>query len=618
MADGQPVDLGIAGLGPATRIGSGGFADVYRAQQTNLRRDVAVKVLRAAAGDQQARMRFERECHALGAVSGHPSIVAVHEGGFTPDGRAYLVMEFCPRGSLRDQIEERGPLDASAVTDIGTKIGKALGVAHDAGVLHRDVKPANILVTAYGEPALADFGIARVDGGEQTATGLVTASLAHAAPEVLQGASPSAASDLYSLGSTMYELFAGRPAHFRPEDESPWALMNRVISEPMPDPAQAGIPEPLASTIRKATAQRPEHRFATAADFVAALTGGGAATVAAPPPVDPGHAGPPHPNDPEHGKTAAVSETGQLAGSAEHAPTQTFGGGQVGAEHAPTQAHGGAPGMAGYAPTQAFGSGQVGAGHLSTQALGGARRAAGYVPTRTFDGEPPPARNGPVPGGVGRPSPKRKRRRGLAVLLGLMVVVALGGAGFLVLTRAEGALEPLTFSFLEGLSGPLDADISYDLIVGGTDGDAGYRLLVDGEPTGPTGPTLESFTPATGGRHSVAVEVTRGDVIEVTDVIEVYVIGELPPAGYRANLGSVTADPANWTSAINRYDELIEIGHADLELLPSSRFATLTPGFWNLYVPGFGDDRVAAENYCLQFGLEIPNGCFASRFDPNA
>ncbi|MCP3987629.1 MAG: serine/threonine protein kinase, partial [Actinomycetia bacterium] len=286
VVEGHTVDLGIAGLGPAVRIGSGGFADVYRAEQTNLRREVAVKVLRAAAGDDDARMRFQRECYAVGAVSSHPSIVAVHEGGFTSDGRAYLVMEYCPGGSLLDRIEQYGPLPADEVIEIGTKIGRALGVAHDSGVLHRDVKPANILVTAHGEPALADFGIARVEGGQQTATGLVTASFTHAAPEVLQGGPPSPASDLYSLGSTMFALFTGLAPHSRPGDDSAWALMHRVVSEPIPDPASVGMVDPLASVVRIVTAPHPEQRFQTAGDLVSALSAPGPVAVtgsAAPP-----------------------------------------------------------------------------------------------------------------------------------------------------------------------------------------------------------------------------------------------------------------------------------------------------------------------------------------------
>ena len=135
MVDGQAVELGIAGLGPAGRIGSGGFADVYRAQQTNLRREVAVKVLRATAGDPQARMRFERECHAVGAVSGHPNIVDVFTAGQLSDDRPYLMLEYISGGTLwqrlnRDELtEEELHRDYRSTVDPRLNYGQALEAA---------------------------------------------------------------------------------------------------------------------------------------------------------------------------------------------------------------------------------------------------------------------------------------------------------------------------------------------------------------------------------------------------------------------------------------------------------------------------------------------------------
>ncbi len=262
------IDLGIVGLGPAEHIGRGGFADVYRAEQLSLRRTVAVKVLRAQASDADAEARFERECHAIGAVSDHPHIVGVHEGGFTRNGRAYLVMEYLPGGSLYERLVDDGPLPVPEIVDIGIKIGKALAVAHRTGVLHRDVKPANIMISAYGEPALGDFGIARVEGGHQTATGMVTASFAHAAPEVLEGHPSTAAADIYSLGSTIFELMTGQPPYYNPADESIWPLMKRILSEPMPSPESVGMSPQLGAIFRKATARDVGERYQDADDVV--------------------------------------------------------------------------------------------------------------------------------------------------------------------------------------------------------------------------------------------------------------------------------------------------------------------------------------------------------------
>lgn len=617
MAEEPTVALGIAGLGPAVRIGSGGFADVYRAQQTNLRREVAVKLLRAPANDQQSRMRFERECHAVGAVSGHPNIVGVHEGGFTADGRAYLVMEYFPGGSLLDRIERSGPMSAVEVIDVGLKIGKALGVAHEAGVLHRDVKPANILVSAYGEPALADFGIARVEGGQQTATGMVTASFAHAPPEVLEGGSPSAASDIYSLGSTLFELFCGWAPHVRSGDESVLALMNRVVNQPVPDPGSLGMPEPLASSIRRATSQQPGNRHPSAAEFVAQLSASGPSSVAGAgsPAAPPTRLARPDGQVGEHNPTIAMPEVpahgtppsvpaSPLAGAAQTTP---------GGADAPTMA---------YRPGDPQGLG-TGAANVTPgpvverQAAPGPQAAPGGVQTGTGAGAYDAL---DVTDDRDRGSRGSGRRRGRALfLLGFVALAAAAVAGvlFAVPTLTGSDLPPLVLSFEEGSSGPVDAGSSYDLAVAGAEEATAFRIIVDGEPIGTASAELEPFVPIA-GRHSVAVEATRGDDVSRTDVVEIYAVGALPDAGFRANLVSITARPDNWPAAISRFDELVAEGHTDLQLLPSDRFPTLPGGFWNVFVPGFRDNRGAGLDYCARFELSIPDECFVTFFDPNA
>lgn len=582
MGEAAPVDLGIAGLGPAVRIGAGGFADVYRAQQTNLRRDVAVKVLRAQANDAQARMRFERECHAMGAVSGHPNIVAVHEGGFTLDGRAYLVMEFYPGGSLMDRLAASGPMAPDDVTEIGRKIGKALGVAHDAGVLHRDVKPANILVSAYGEPALADFGIARVEGGQQTATGVVTASFAHAAPEVLEGADPSAASDLYSLGSTLFELFTGHAPHARGGEHSMWALVKRVVTEPVPDPASMGMPEPLASVVRRATLHASSARYGRAEELVAELSGAPSSVTGAAPPTDP------------YGRP-----TESLV--AEGRPRFDQGGTQDYEYDPPT------------AVQPRVDPSRLGQPHVS------------QPPVEQPRVERPPVEAGPPErfehsgAAAGRgAAPKRRRGAALMALLGVVLVAAIGVAAYLLLTSERAPeLPPIALAFLEGSSGPLEAGESYQMEVTGTDETARYRLVVDDAPTGSPVPQIPGYVPEA-GRHSVAVEVTRGETVETTETVEIYAIGEIPPPGWRANLLSVSAEPDNWPSALRRFDELVDAGHEGLELLPSDWFLGIPTGFWNVFVPNVAEDRPAAARYCDRFGLAVPNECFVTFFDSDA
>ncbi|MEM9134724.1 MAG: serine/threonine-protein kinase [Actinomycetota bacterium] len=564
MAEPGAIDLGIEGLGPAVRIGSGGFADVYRAEQENLRRQVAVKVVRSSLSDPQSRLRFERECHALGAVSDHPHIVGVHRSGFTGDGRAYLIMTYCPGGSLLDRVHAGGPMAAADVLDVARKVGKALGMAHDAGVLHRDVKPANILMTAFGEPALADFGIARVEGADQTATGQITASFTHAAPEVLQGGAPSVRSDVYSLGSTLYELATGRPGHVHPDDESPWMLIRRASSEPFPDPGSAGIGEPLASIIRRATAFDPADRYPSAAELVADLDRPSAP--AAPATVIAG------------GATPATVLAGPRGSDAAAQPTWVEAADALSA----------------------------------TAVTDPASDRTAQVASRLSGAAAPPAHAAPGPT---LDRPPRRRRAFLGGMFAVLVVAAVG-AGVLLALRGDDAVE-VTLAFVDGSSGPLDLGQTYALDVTGHD-DAEFELLIDGEPVaGPAALPL-AFTPETAGRQALSVRTTRGDLVGETEVIELYVIGELPDAGYRANLASLTDDAANWPATLERFDEFVAEGHTGLELLPSSRFASLRPGFWNLYVPGFGEEQEDGRAYCTDFGLSVPEECFVTFFDPEA
>ncbi|MEM7339343.1 MAG: serine/threonine-protein kinase [Actinomycetota bacterium] len=678
MSEPLPIDLGISGLGPAVRIGSGGFADVYRAEQVALRRNVAVKVLRAPADDEQARMRFERECHAVGAVSGHPNIVGVHRVGQTDDGRPFLVMEYCPGGSLFDRLRDHGPMPAAEVVDMAIKIGRALGVAHAAGVLHRDVKPANILVNAFGEPALADFGIARIEGGQQTATGMVTASIAHAAPEVIRGETPSHQSDLYSLGSTMFELVVGWAPHVRGGDDTPWALMQRVMNEPVPDPADLGLTDPLASTIRLATRSNPLARFETTDAFVASLSRGAVdvaqvseetvipegelsppqapAVGAAPaPPIGdptapPTNAAPAPPIDPEPRPATAGSlpAPALMPEPATPAPAPTP---EPAAAPAPEPAAAPAaavphqpaadPGtdltvpVGGGADATAVAGPPVG-GPAAMAPVGEYTRQAPTITPATTEDHLLPASGGRrsvVPIGVAA------AMVAALVLLALVLFVPglLGGDDSTDPTTATSTppdggdttepepteptgttvpgTEPITVAFADAVSGPLVAGATYPVTISGGPTGGTYRLLVDGEEVA-TGPSPIDFSPPA-GRHDLVITADTGNEVS-SDVIPFYAVGEPPAAGYRANLLSVTEAPENWSIALARFDQLVAAGHDDVALLSSSDFPTLQAGFWNFFVAGFGDDRGAAQAYCESFGLAIPDDCFVARFDPDA
>ncbi|OWY60789.1 hypothetical protein B7486_67280, partial [cyanobacterium TDX16] len=214
------IDLGIPGVEHAVEIGVGGFGRVYRAEQPAFGRTVAVKVLSVGKLDEHSQQRFERECQAMGALSGHPNIVTVFDAGTTEDGKPYLLMEFMSGGSYDDKMKADGTLGWQEAAEVGAKVSAALQVAHDAGIVHRDIKPANVLISRFAEPQLGDFGIARITGGSETKSGVITASMAHAAPEVLDGTRPSGAADIYAVGSMVYEMVAGTPAFFSESDET--------------------------------------------------------------------------------------------------------------------------------------------------------------------------------------------------------------------------------------------------------------------------------------------------------------------------------------------------------------------------------------------------------------
>ncbi|MGI8758266.1 MAG: serine/threonine-protein kinase, partial [Acidimicrobiales bacterium] len=271
MADRSPgdraVELGIPGYTDAVEIGRGGFGVVYRAQQPDFNRTVAIKLLLGGHLDEQSRQRFDRERRIMGTLSDHPNIVTVFGWGFTPGSQPYIAMAYMARGSLADRLDRKGPLGWQEAAQVGVKLANALEAAHRAKVMHRDLKPENVLVSAYGEPTLADFGIARVEGGMETVGGMVTASVAHAAPEVLSGQQATVASDIYGLGSTILTLMLGRPAFQREGDESILPMMARIGADPVPDLRPQGVPDAICRVLERAMAKAQEQRPASAAGF---------------------------------------------------------------------------------------------------------------------------------------------------------------------------------------------------------------------------------------------------------------------------------------------------------------------------------------------------------------
>jgi Tol biopolymer transport system component/tRNA A-37 threonylcarbamoyl transferase component Bud32 len=255
------------------QLGEGGMATVYKAYDTRLERDVAVKVIRRGAfpPDQLTRIlkRFEREAKALAQLS-HPNIIGVIDYG-DHEGSPYLVMPFISGGTLKQRLGNPIPWQEAARILLPT--ARALKYAHGQGVVHRDVKPSNILITLSGEPMLSDFGIAKLLESEETTaltgTGMGVGTPEYMAPEQWTGkVTPQA--DIYSLGVVFYEMVTGRKPYLA---DTPAAILLKQATEPLPRPTQfvPDLPEAVEKVLLKALARKPEDRYADMAAFAAAL-----------------------------------------------------------------------------------------------------------------------------------------------------------------------------------------------------------------------------------------------------------------------------------------------------------------------------------------------------------
>ncbi len=261
--------LAAVGCTDTVAIGSGGASVVYRARQVAFDRLVALKVLNLPLEDERAQRRFQRELSLAGRLTGHPNVVTVFASGFLPDGRGFVQMEYCPGGSLADRLAGEGPLSVDRVVAVGIKLAGVLELARIQGIVHRDVKPANVLITRFGEPALSDFGIAVVSGEVTGTTQALTP--VHAAPEVLESRVVGAAADQWSLGSTLHTLLAGRAPYASMEAEGLLAGMLRVLNDPVPAIPRTDVPASLRAVLERTMAKDPQARYRTAGDLGRAL-----------------------------------------------------------------------------------------------------------------------------------------------------------------------------------------------------------------------------------------------------------------------------------------------------------------------------------------------------------
>jgi hypothetical protein len=264
-------------------IGSGGSGIVYLGRQTAFGRDVAVKVTSRGAAPDESTRRWEREVAAIGRLSNHPNIVPVFDAGITAGGSPYIVMPYVPQGTLGDRLRDEGPMPPEEVATIGAKLAGTLATVHAAGVLHRDVKPENVLWSPHGEPQLTDFGIARLQDITTTMAGGLHATIAYAAPEILAGKAATEGADVYGLGATLYACVTGGSPHPTGGGESVAALVAKVIEQGPPPLTGTDVPAPLAAVIDRAMSREPSDRQVSADELRRELEQARTAILAGPP-----------------------------------------------------------------------------------------------------------------------------------------------------------------------------------------------------------------------------------------------------------------------------------------------------------------------------------------------
>ena len=250
-------------------LGSGGMAEVFLAYEEVLERDVALKILKEQYADDEGFVeRFRREARSAASLN-HPNIVHIYDWGGTENGEAsYIAMEYAPGGTLEDRILEDGALPPYKAVEVASQIAEALGFAHERGVIHRDIKPQNILLSALGDAKVTDFGLARAAYSTSLSqTSLVLGTASYMSPEQAMGGPADPRSDLYSLGVVLYEMLTGELPY--EGDSSVTIAVKHVIEPPRaPGEVNSEVSEGISALTQKLLAKDPGDRYTSATQLI--------------------------------------------------------------------------------------------------------------------------------------------------------------------------------------------------------------------------------------------------------------------------------------------------------------------------------------------------------------
>lgn len=260
----------FGGYADVVALSGGAHSTVHRATERATGRPVALKVLNVADATPREMEAFARESAVLSTLSAHPNIVTMYDSFLTEDGRPVLVLELCA-GSLAERLASDNPPSVREAVAMTVKLAGAVETAHRAGVLHRDIRPENVLITEYGEPALADFGVARLRSSVPATAELFDFPGEHVAPELLLGQDAGEATDVYGLASTLYEMLTGAPPMAAFAGEKTAATILRILRDPARPVDRADVPFALSDLLLWALAKEPGQRPPSMAWFAEEL-----------------------------------------------------------------------------------------------------------------------------------------------------------------------------------------------------------------------------------------------------------------------------------------------------------------------------------------------------------